>query len=179
MLLTAEEQKQLDTLSTKIQSLIDHPDQKLRRDEVLAFANSTVLEVRGSLAFLILRKDLSSRIVPELTLSEQQSILQSYWQRTLTEDPTDNDFVGGRYTSAGEILSRFGSLWKDPRQNQEAILAMKNWIGEIYRNGDYGLRTSVVQGVLEHLLQDPHIRKFYSDWKTDPILADAYKEATA
>ena len=40
------------------------------------------------------------------------------------------------------------------------------------------IRTCIVTATLEHLFEHKDIREFFSDWKKDPVLAIAHKEAS-
>jgi hypothetical protein len=48
---------------------------------------------------------------------------------------------------------------------------------KLYRAGDEGIKRAVVDGILEHLLEEKGLRKFFADWKADPQLKTAYDEA--
>jgi len=54
---------------------------------------------------------------------------------------------------------------------------LKNWLGELYKNGDETIRKCIVQASLEHLFEQKPIRKFFSAWRNDAVLRVAYEEA--
>jgi hypothetical protein len=54
---------------------------------------------------------------------------------------------------------------------------LKVWIAELYKNADDRLRTCIVNAALEHLFERKPIRKYFLDWRDDPILSTAYNEA--
>lgn len=174
----ASNNNQLEEIAAGVRALIDNPNATLARDAVLRFGNSPNLQVLGSLAYLLLRTDLAMRIVPPLSVSGRQDLLLKYWTRCLIENPADNEFVGGRYVSAGEVLGWFTSLWQDKSVDRDVLTGIKRWLGDIYRKGGDEVRTCIVQAVLEHLLQSRDVRDFFSDWKKDPFLGVPYKEAT-
>jgi hypothetical protein len=53
----------------------------------------------------------------------------------------------------------------------------KKRLADLDQEGSPEIRTCVVQATLEHLLEQRHFRKYFSDWKKDPILRMAYEEA--
>jgi hypothetical protein len=48
----------------------------------------------------------------------------------------------------------------------------------LYKEGDQRLRTCIVQATLEHLFERKPIKKYFSDWKQNPMLRDAFEEAS-
>jgi hypothetical protein len=54
---------------------------------------------------------------------------------------------------------------------------LKAWLGRLYLEGDGSIRTCIITATLEHLFEQKDIREFFSDWKKDPVLAIAHKEA--
>jgi DNA-binding transcriptional MerR regulator len=57
------------------------------------------------------------------------------------------------------------------------LLDLKKWLAKLYTAADEGLRLCIVHATLEHLFERKDIRKYFSDWQQDPVLAPAYKEA--
>jgi hypothetical protein len=53
----------------------------------------------------------------------------------------------------------------------------KKRLADLDQEGSPEIRTCVVQATLEHLLEQRHFRKYFSDRKKDPILRMAYEEA--
>ncbi len=54
---------------------------------------------------------------------------------------------------------------------------IKDWIARQFINGDTDIRRTLVQATLEHLFEDPTISDFFSDWRSESSLADAYRQA--
>jgi hypothetical protein len=52
---------------------------------------------------------------------------------------------------------------------------LKAWLGHLYKVGDPDLRIGIVQATLEHLFEQKQIRKFFSGWKNDEVLAAAHE----
>ncbi len=170
--------KQVEEITARVRALVDDSSATLARAAVLEFGNSLNLAVLGVLAYVLVRTDLAMRIVPPLSILERQNLLLKYWERCILENPADDEFVGGRYISAGEVLGWFTALWRDKSVDRAVVAVAKNWLGDLYRKGGDEVRTCIVQAVLEHFLDGRDIRDFFADWKRDPLLAVAYKEAT-
>jgi hypothetical protein len=47
-----------------------------------------------------------------------------------------------------------------------------------YEDGDAEIRTSIVQATLEHLFEHRDVRKVFSGWQKDAVLAEAHAEAS-
>jgi hypothetical protein len=50
-------------------------------------------------------------------------------------------------------------------------------MAKLYREGDARLRRCLVDATLEHLFEQGKFRKFFADWKADPVLGVAHAEA--
>jgi hypothetical protein len=61
---------------------------------------------------------------------------------------------------------------------REVLKELRNWLGQLYREGDKGVRTCIVNATLEHLFEQEEIRNFFSNWKNDDVLAVAHREAS-
>jgi hypothetical protein len=173
----ADEQNELAVASKFVQSLVDNRDSSVSRKSLLTFAGSRSLSVLGLLAYVANRTNLSARVIPPLSLDERQAILKAYWHRCIVENPADSEFVGNRYISAGEVLGWIRCLWDDKSANTERMADMKEWLASLYRDGNEGIKTCIVQGTLEHLFQNRAIRHYFKDWKEDKELRTAYQEA--
>jgi hypothetical protein len=63
------------------------------------------------------------------------------------------------------------------RAHYPPVEALKSWLAGFYRDADADLRDTVVLMLLEHLLEDPEIAAYFSDWREDPTLREAYEQA--
>lgn len=55
---------------------------------------------------------------------------------------------------------------------------LKSWLGRLYKEGKPEIRTCIVHATLEHLFEQKQIRKFFSNWQNDVVLAEAYRESS-
>lgn len=84
----------------------------------------------------------------------------------------------GRYGAASEIAGWFLSESQHEYANYQEFLGdLKEWLENIYLTGNTELRTAIVTGALEHILEQPRWRKVFEDWRDHPILCQAYREA--
>lgn len=146
------------------------------KESVTQWMKSSDMEVLGALYAFLMDPKCSIRVVPALTLHDYVDFVTNYFGRCFREDP-DGDWSHGRYAAAWDFASWFGALWKDPKTDKEELRSLKNWLGSVYREADDTVRHCIVTGALEHLLENREIARFFSDWKKNIYLADAYIEA--
>jgi hypothetical protein len=133
--------------------------------EVLGFTNALIHDARF-------------RVEPSLTPNECKSLAMHYYERYLKEDPKGK-WADSRFSAGTALVNVFASLWRDSSVPREVVKQLKVWLGRLYAEGDEKIRTCIVTATLEHLFEQEDIREFFSDWKKDPALAIAHKEASA
>ncbi|HKV05349.1 MAG TPA: hypothetical protein VJO53_09615 [Candidatus Acidoferrales bacterium] len=131
--------------------------------EIVGFAHSMMSDARF-------------RIEPALTLEEYVEFVKTYYERCLRDSP-DGEWSDSRYSAGWDLVSIFGSLWRDPQASRSLLDDLKSTLARLYREGDGSIRTCIVQATLEHLVEQKPIRQFFSDWENDPVLCVAFKEA--
>jgi hypothetical protein len=117
------------------------------------------------------------RIEPAISITEYIRFTKQYYERCLRENP-DGDWSAPRYIAGGEIVNIFASLWRDSSVPRSVLEDLKAWLAQLYREGDPGLRTCIVQATLEHLFEQEQIRGFFADWLNDEVLTAAHREAS-
>lgn len=147
----------------------------LSRDDIREWSRSDDIEILGLTQVLIHKG--SFRIEPPISLREYIDILKHYFERCLRENP-DGDWADSSYTAGMDMVNIFASLWRDSSVPRDTVNELKTWLGHLYKDGDQRIRTCLVQATLEHLFEQTDIRNFFSDWKRDPVLAVAHKEAS-
>ncbi|HZQ67615.1 MAG TPA: hypothetical protein VFA68_03770 [Terriglobales bacterium] len=143
--------------------------------DVRQWFKSDDIEVLGFTSALI--HDARFRIEPPLTPNEYKGFATHYYGRCLKEDPK-SEWADSRYSAGTTLVNVFASLWRDSSVPREVVKELKTWLGRLYAEGDGSLRTCIVTATLEHLFEQKDIREFFSDWKKDPVLAIAHKEAS-
>jgi hypothetical protein len=120
----------------------------------------------------------SARIDPPLDFEEDYEFTKKYYERCFRENP-EGDWTNNRYEAGWDLVNWFAALWKDRSVPRPALSGLKQWLADLYRDGDAGLRRCLVDATLEHLFEQPQVRKFFDDWKGDPVLTVAHAEALA
>jgi hypothetical protein len=131
--------------------------------EVLGFVNAQIHDRRFS-------------IEPALPIFDYVQWVKHYYGRCFRENP-DGEWSASSYSSGWDFVGVFISLWDNVTVPRTHLLELKEWLADVYRAADDKLRTCIVHASLEHLCERKPIRKYFSDWLKDPILAPAYKEA--
>lgn len=143
-------------------------------DELREWMKSNDLEVLGFLNSLI--HNHRFRIEPPIDLADYIAFVKHYYGRCLRVNP-DGEWCKGRYPAGWDIVKIFCSLWDEKEQPTKVIAGLKKWLAEIYRKGDSDVRLCLETATLEHLFERKAIRKFFSDWKKDAVLLQAYENA--
>jgi hypothetical protein len=143
--------------------------------DVRRWSKSDDIEILGFTSALI--HDARFRVQPPLMPNEYKDFVIHYHERCLKEDP-QGDWADSRYSAGATLVNIFGSLWRDSGVPREILKELKDWLGRRYCEGDQPLRTCIVTATLEHLFEQKDIREFFADWKRDPVLAIAHKEAS-
>jgi hypothetical protein len=171
-------------MTSELQNLIEQfglPEapktHQITKDLVTKWMQSSDIEVLGALYAFLMDSKYSKRIFPGVTLQEYMDFITHYFERCLIEDAEGN-WAHGRYAAAWDFASWFGALWKDKNIEKEDLRRLKSWLGDVYVRADNDIKHCIVTGTLEHLLEDREIAVFFSDWKKDKLLADAYSEAS-
>lgn len=146
----------------------------LSLSDICHWFKSDDIEVLGFTSALI--HDPRFRIEPPLPPEEYKAFVMHYYGRCLKEDPK-GEWADSRYSAGSTLVNVFASLWRDSRVSREVVKELKVWFGRIYAEGDESIRICIITATLEHLFEQEDIREFFSDWKKDPVLATAHKEA--
>jgi hypothetical protein len=80
--------------------------------------------------------------------------------------------------AGGDLVNIFASLWRDSSVPRSVLTDLKRCLGRLYKNGDPQIRTCILQATQEHRFEQKDIRKFFSDWQEDEVLAVAHREAS-
>lgn len=142
--------------------------------DVKEWMTSDDLEVLGFIDSLIHEHRI--QIEPALPLADYVEWVKHYYGRCFHENP-DGEWSDSSYSAGWTLVSIFVSLWDDDKVNRKYVLELKNWLAKTYKSADERLRTCIVNATLEHLFERKQIGKYFSDWKSDPVLAAAYVQA--
>jgi hypothetical protein len=133
------------------------------------------IEILGFTRALL--SDRRFRIEPPVPRDDYIEFTKHYYERCLLEDP-DGDWSDSRHSAGMDLVNLFAYWWRDSSVPRPVLDDLKAWLGRLYKDGDPDLRISMVQATLEHLFEHEQIRKFFSDWKHDEVLAVAHEAAS-
>ncbi len=134
------------------------------------------MEVLGAAYDLIVRAQLSRRIVPPLSFDQWHPFILGFYVRCFRENP-QGEWALSRYRAGADLIGYFVGLWEDEDCSRDVMMEMKNWLASLYREGDEQLRTCVVTATLEHLFEEEALRNFFADWQDDLVLKEAHTQA--
>jgi hypothetical protein len=144
-------------------------------DDLRRWTQSEDMEILGFAMTLI--HDGRFRIEPPLPPNEYKDFVIRYYGRCFKENPR-GDWADASYSAGTDLVNVFYRLWRDSRVSRDVVKDLRDWLGQLYVEGDEALRTCIVTATLEHLFEQKDIREFFSDWKQRPGLAVAYGAAS-
>jgi hypothetical protein len=172
--------KSSETLSEVVRELgvaeENPPSDPISKARVLQLMNSDNPEVLGAVYVFVTDARRGKVISPSLQLEDYYRFMTRYYERCFREDPK-GEWVDSRYSAGWALVNWFVSLWKDSEVPRSVISDLKVWLAGLYREGDADVRTCLETATLEHLFEHPKIRRYFADWKSDPILGGAFSRA--
>jgi hypothetical protein len=99
-----------------------------------------------------------------------------YYERCLREDP-GGEWSDSRYSAGWSLVNWMVGLWNQRPDWHQGLVEWKTWLAQQYRQGDESQRTCIVTATLEHLFEHRGLAALFADWKKDPVLGVAYREA--
>jgi len=120
-----------------------------------------------------------SRIRPELTMDEQCGFMVDYLLECIASHPQpqqSDDYLHTGYDAGAALTQWLKHLVAIPEAAQ-VITEVAARLEKLYRSGDEATRTRIETGALEHILERPALRPYFSHWRGDPVLCEAYEPA--
>jgi hypothetical protein len=150
-------------------------------DKIINWMQSKDIEVLGAIYDFISRKKYYKKIYPGLTAEDYNGFIMHFFKRCILEIPStdwkSDHFVLSRYDAGYDFVRWFKIFWNDPNVPKSIVYALKEWLENIYKDGDEEIRECIITAMLEHLFNNEEIATFFSDWLSDPILKPAYERA--
>ena len=97
-------------------------------------------------------------------------------KQCLRED-RETEIVPSIHRAGQEFVQWFRSLWNDPDVPRNYLADLKTMLAQLYRASDRERADRLVNAIIEHLFETPEIAEFFSDWKSDPVLARGFARA--
>lgn len=155
----------------------ENSQREIPKTRVFGWMASDDIEAMGATYHLVTDGVHAARIQPPLMLDEVKGFFLRYYARCFREDP-DTDWADSRYTAGYGLMVWFKSMWHDDSKVPGSVFEeIKIWLADLYRGSDADVRLAIVHASLEHLFEEKQIKKFFLDWRDDPILSEAYAEA--
>lgn len=149
-------------------------DGEIARDEVRKWMASDDLPTLAAL--YVLTEKAFARITPDLELDETTALMRRYLIRCIEEDPPRADGVHGGFEAAW-TLSACMKHWRKIAGTDKIVRDTITALKSLYRRADETTRNRILCGVLEHALEDPALRPFFTDWQRNRELREAHKLA--
>lgn len=152
------------------------PEKPISKSDVSSWMTDDDLETMGALSCLLTDERHYKRITPPLNFEDYHPFMLRYFEKCLLEN-ADSEWASSRYEAGHETANWFKGLWNEEGVPRTALEDLKAMLGKLYRQGDDALRRCIVDATLEHLFEAPEIAHFFSDWKSDEDLGEAYRAA--
>ena len=120
-----------------------------------------------------------SRIQPELTMDEQCDFMADYLLECIESNPDPQmreDYLHSGFDAGHSLTAWLKHLVARP-EAARVIADVAARLEKLYRAGNEQTRTRIEQGALEHILEKPALRPYFSHWQRDPVLREAYEPA--
>lgn len=158
-----DETKSIREIETALQDSNEIPASKVKR-----WMSSLSLAPRGVLIDLLTNH--RHRIEPPLTMEERFDMIEKYYRDCLIQDVQDSDYIPNRHLAGHEFVNWFKALWNDRSVPRDYLVRLKTMLRDLSQQGQIP-KDEVTTAVLEHLFEAREIQEFFSDWKSDPLLA--------
>jgi hypothetical protein len=133
-------------------------------------------EMLGAVNALLMEEECFPRVQPPPEVSEYARFFTAYTERCLLED-AEGEWTDSRFAAGLNWVRFFVSLFEDPEVPRGEVHALKTWLERLYRESDAVMRLGLVTAIVEHLFEVRAVAEYFSDWKDDPVLADAHDMA--
>lgn len=97
----------------------------------------------------------------------------------LDPDPSVDEDLHSRYEAARGLIGLFEWLVRGHAGGTKAAAKMAASITELFRRSGSNIRDCIEMGFLEHVLEVPEIRPYFSHWSRDADLAESHQAALA
>jgi hypothetical protein len=171
----------LERMDATFERLKRDEDATLSRDFVRAAMDSTDLEIAGTAYQFLADERNVARITPPLDFAEIAAFATAYLGRCLREDPLAVDFIAQRsctrYGAGWEVVRWYVRLFKAEPADGAALRGLRAMLAQLYREGDGSVRAAIAGVTLSHLFASAAVRLSFAEWKSDPVLAEAFAAA--
>jgi hypothetical protein len=149
-------------------------ERKVPASQVRGWLRDPSVEVLGALTQHLLRD--SQKIEPPLSMEEICNAVRNYYRECLIQNLQTSEYAPNRSIAGLEFVGWFLSLWRDSAVSREYLVDLKAMLRNLCVENKIP-QDQLVGAVLEHLFETPAIAEFFVDWKSDPLLGNAFAGA--
>ena len=97
--------------------------------------------------------------------------------RCIRDDPQDSD-TPTRYEAAGDLEVCFDDISKRSDAD-ERLTELAAAVTQLFLASDESVQRAIETGFLEHVFEQPTLRRFFAHWETDDRLQEAWQMCSA
>ena len=151
------------------------PERKsVPQSEVLKWMKSGDTDTLGATYVFLSKAEHVDRVTPPLSFDLVFDFMLRYYEFCLRNDP-QSEWANSAYSAGGDLVGWFVWMW-DGGRDRKYFETTKSRLAELYISGSPERKKCIEHAIIEHLFERKPIRKFFSDWKTNPQLQPAYEE---
>lgn len=139
--------------------------------------NSSQIETLAVLYAFFDNRERCKKIVPPLAFGDFYKFIQEYFTLCFKVNHGDDAWISSYHTAGHDLIGWFYCIWNDKGIPRNYLQEMKDWLGNLYMEGDPELKACLVQVTLKQLFENKGILEYFSNWGKDPELKDAYASA--
>ena len=125
---------------------------------------------------IITEREYSKKIHPQLSVWDYFYVIRKYFYKCLIEDHTDY-WILSRFQAGMDLNNWFNTFWEDDNVPRKILKDFRDWLSKLYISEDASVKHCISNVVLGHLFETKEVRAFFSSWKEDQILKEAYSTA--
>jgi hypothetical protein len=147
----------------------------VQKSLVKEWMSSESISIRGAIYDYVSDASYSKFIDPHMTFDDYFDFVVPYLLDCIKSN-VDSEWAHSRYIAGHELVGWIKDFWKKDAPKKK-LDAFKKTLATRFKEGDDGIKDAIINAVLEHLFENSGIRKFFSDWREDPELKQAYEDA--
>lgn len=153
-------------------------DSTINKNKIYDWMNSNDMEVRCALTSLLNNNHYSRKIKPSIDFEEYYIFMFEFYSDCMRKN-FDGKWCDSPYISAHDLNSFIMTNWFSENLPNNKIKKFRNYIVKrleyLCKNADDSLKDVLVNGLLEHLLENKKIRTHFISWKENKVLMDFYE----
>lgn len=156
---------------TNLLMVLDSND-TIRADDARQWMLNGDLRMRGGVYEFFRRA--RHRIVPEIPVEKQHSLILDCLFDCLIQNPASGDYLHSSFEAAWEI-AEWVKYAQSHGQATEWIKEVVRRLTQAYISADDTTRNRIETGAIEHMFESPSLREYFTFWKDDQVLRTPYE----